>query len=126
MASHAAGDHDSKVRVRVVARTKPTANFPHDIIDIDEDGKVRHTAHPEWGFPAYPPPKFTEWNAHHLHKTNPSINFCLASYRPVKLLDLVGYIAPQSERLGQCAVMVRARAREETGIEVLWFSYDPN
>ena len=27
-------------KVKVIARTKPTANFPHDTIVIEEDGKV--------------------------------------------------------------------------------------
>lgn len=27
-------------KVHVVARTKPTANFPHDIICMEDDGKV--------------------------------------------------------------------------------------
>ena len=27
-------------RVRVVARTRPTANFAHGIIQLEEDGKV--------------------------------------------------------------------------------------
>lgn len=27
-------------KVRVIARTKPTANFPQDVIGIGEDGKV--------------------------------------------------------------------------------------
>ena len=27
-------------RVRVVVRTRPTANFAHDLIQLEEDGKV--------------------------------------------------------------------------------------
>lgn len=37
MASSRGGGH---AKVRVVARSRPTANFPHDIIGVEEDGKV--------------------------------------------------------------------------------------
>ena len=56
MASPHAADHANKVRV--VARTKPTAHFPHDIIDIDEDGRVRVTMLTQEVFKALPIPLF--------------------------------------------------------------------
>lgn len=31
-----------RAKVRVVVRTKPTANFPHDTIGVEDDGKVRY------------------------------------------------------------------------------------
>ncbi len=41
--THGGGDHATKVRV--VARTRPTAVFPRDIISIDEDGRVSEADH---------------------------------------------------------------------------------
>ncbi len=36
--SYGAGAH---AKVRVIVRTKPTSNFPHDTIGIEDDGKVK-------------------------------------------------------------------------------------
>ena len=33
--------YGERPKVRVVARTRPTAKFPHDVVGIEEDGKVR-------------------------------------------------------------------------------------
>ena len=40
------GSDRDRAKVRVVVRTKPTSNFPHDIISIsEEDGKVEISLH---------------------------------------------------------------------------------
>ena len=31
---------DNRAKVRVIARTRPTANFPHSNIQVEEDAKV--------------------------------------------------------------------------------------
>ena len=34
-------------KVRVWVRTRPTANFAHNMIDLQSDGKVIHAGHPQ-------------------------------------------------------------------------------
>lgn len=44
--SYTSGGGD-RAKIRVIARTKPTANFPHDTIGVEDDGKVKYN-HSSW------------------------------------------------------------------------------